>query len=162
MWPDLNLNELQIKQLKSIKEGLQVHIAGEKDIEKLIPVIRELRKHRTDAQLRKKLSKQMKDRFEVIFIGDEKTVYAMAGFRTMEVIFSGKTLYVDDLITHPDHRQKGYGGALLRWMIQYAKANHYDHFSLDSGPERKKAQRLYLKHGLEGIGAHFAKDVKDL
>lgn len=141
---------------------MQVHIAGEKDIEKLIPVIRELRKHRTDSQLRKMLGKQMKDRFEVIFVGNEKTVYAMAGFRTMEVVFSGKTLYVDDLITHPDHRRQGYGGALLRWMIQYAKDHHYDHFSLDSGHERKKAHQLYLKHGLDVIGAHFAKDVKDL
>lgn len=108
------------------------------------------------------LSKQIKDRFQVIYIGDENEVFAMAGFRTMEVIFSGKTLYVDDLITHPDHRRKGCGGTLLRWMIQYAKDNAYDHFSLDCGDERKNAHRLYLKHGLEGIGAHFAREVEQL
>jgi GNAT superfamily N-acetyltransferase len=141
---------------------LEVRIAGEKDIEKLVPVIRELHKHKTDPQLRKMLGKQMKDRFQVIYIGYEKKVFAMAGFRTMKVRFSGKTLYVDDLITLPDHRRKGYGDALLRWMIQYAKDHQFDHFSLDSGLERKKAHKLYLKHGLEGIGAHFAKDVIDL
>lgn len=104
----------------------------------------------------------MKDRFEVIYIEDENKVLALAGFRTMEVMFSGKTLYVDDLITHPDHRRKGYGGTLLRWMIQYAKDHSYDHFSLDSGHERKAAHQLYLKHGLEVIGAHFAQDVDHL
>lgn len=141
---------------------MKVKIATEQDIEQLIPIIKELRKHRTAEQLREMLSQQMKDRFQVIFIGDDKHVYAMAGFRTMEVMFSGKTLYVDDLITHPDHRKNGYGGTLLRWMIQYAKDNEYDHFSLDSGNERKDAHRLYTKHGLDVIGAHFAKNVKEL
>ena len=141
---------------------MNVTVATEKDIEKLIPVIKELRQHRTDDQLREMLANQMKDRFQVVYIGTEEQVFAMAGFRTMEVMFSGKTLYVDDLITHPDHRKKGYGGTLLRWMIQYAKDHHYDHFSLDSGHERHDAHRLYKNHGLDVIGSHFAKDVKDL
>ncbi len=141
---------------------MKVHIATEEDIDKLIPVINELRKHRTKSELREMLTSQMQDRFEVIYIGNEEEVFAMAGFRTMEVVFSGKTLYVDDLITLPGHRQKGYGGTLLRWMIQYAKDHGYDHFSLDSGHERKAAHRLYLKHGLEEIGAHFANDVEQL
>ncbi len=141
---------------------MNVNIATEQDIEKLIPVVRELRQHRSVEQLREMLSEQMKDRFQVIYIGEREEVYAVAGFRTMEFIFSGKTLYVDDLITHPAHRKKGYGGTLLRWMIQYAKDHGYDHFSLDSGNERKAAHQLYRKHGLDIIGAHFAKDVKFL
>ena len=139
-----------------------INIASEKDIEKLIPVIKELRKHRSEDELREMLKGLMKDRFQVIYIGDKNEVFCMAGFRTMEVMFSGKTLYVDDLITHPNHRKKGYAGSLLKWMIQYAKENGYDHFSLDSGNERKDAHRLYRKHGLDIIGSHFAKDVKYL
>ena len=83
-------------------------------------------------------------------------------FRTIDFLFSGKTLYVDDLVTHSQHRKKGYAGMLMKWMIQYAKENNYDHFSLDSGHQRKDAHRLYLNHGLDITAHHFGKDVKDL
>jgi GNAT superfamily N-acetyltransferase len=105
---------------------------------------------------------QMENGFQVVFIGDETHAFAVGGFRTMDVLFSGKTLYVDDLVTHSMHRKKGYAGRLLKWMIQYAKENGYDHFSLDSGHQRKDAHRLYLNHGLDITAHHFGKDVKDL
>jgi GNAT superfamily N-acetyltransferase len=143
-------------------DPLKVTIASEKDIEKLIPVFSELRKQRTHDELREMLSEQMKDRFQVIYIGTQREVFAMACFRKMEVSFSGKTLYVDDLVTHPGHRRKGYGEILLRWMIRYAKDHDYDHFSLDSGDDQKAAHQLYRKYGLEVDGAHFASEVGQL
>ncbi len=141
---------------------MEIKIASEQDVDKLIPVMIELRPHRSHDQLRTMLLEQMKSGYQVVFAGDDETAFAVAGFRTLDFLFSGKTLYVDDLVTHSLHRKKGYGGMLLKWMIQYAKENSYDHFSLDSGHHRKDAHRLYLNHGLDIRAHHFGKDVKDL
>lgn len=141
---------------------MEVRTASLKDVDKLIPTLLELRPHRSAEELRKMLIDQMENGFKVVFVGDENLAYAVGGFRTLDVLFSGKTLYVDDLVTHSMHRRKGYAGILLKWMIQYAKENGYDHFSLDSGHQRKDAHRLYLNHGLDITAHHFGKDVKDL
>ena len=122
----------------------------------------ELRPHRSIDELRNMMIAQVNDGFQLVFVGDEQLAYAVAGFRTLDFLFSGKTLYVDDLVTHSQHRKKGYAGMLMKWMIQYAKDNGYDHFSLDSGHQRKDAHRLYLNHGLDITAHHFGKDVKDL
>lgn len=140
----------------------EIRIATPKDADKLIPVLIELRPHRTPDQLREMIVSQMTDGFQIVYAGDDSHAFAVAGFRTLHMLFSGKTLYVDDLVTHPGHRKKGYAGMLMKWMIQYAKDNGYDHFSLDSGHQRKDAHRLYLNHGLDITAHHFGKDVKDL
>lgn len=141
---------------------IEIKTASAQDIDKLIQTLHELRPHRSASEMVEMLLAQMKDGFQVVYIGDEDMAFAVAGFRTLDMLFSGKTLYVDDLVTHSRHRKKGYAGMLLKWMIQYAKDNGYDHFSLDSGHQRKEAHRLYLNHGLDIIGHHFGKDVKDL
>ena len=141
---------------------MEVKIAGETDIEKVIPTMMELRPHRSTEELKTMIKSQMEDGFQVVYVGDDQMAYAVAGFRTLDFLFSGKTLYVDDLVTHSMHRKKGYAGLLMQWMIRYAKENGYHHFSLDSGHQRKDAHRLYLNHGLDITAHHFSKDVKDL
>lgn len=141
---------------------MDIKIATTQDIDKLIPVFIELRPHRAPEELRAMLTDQMNKGFQIVYAGDETQAFAVAGFRTLDMLFSGKTLYVDDLVTHSMHRKKGYAGMLMKWMIQYAKENGYDHFSLDSGHHRKDAHRLYVNHGLDITAHHFGKDVKDL
>lgn len=141
---------------------MEVRIASLEDVDKLIPTLLELRPHRSADELSAMLIAQMKNGFQVVFVGDETIAFAVGGFRTLDVLFSGKTLYVDDLVTHSMHRRNGYASMLLKWMIQYAKENGYNHFSLDSGHQRKDAHRLYINHGLDITAHHFGKDVKDL
>ena len=135
---------------------MEIRIAGPDDIDLLLPALAELRPHRTAEELRKMLLQQFGEGFQIIFIGDESVAYAVAGFRTIHFLFSGKTLYIDDLVTHSDHKRKGYAGALLDWMKEYALQNGYDHISLDSGFHRKDAYRLYLNKGFEISSIHFS------
>ena len=141
---------------------MEIKKATESDIEKLIPALRELRPNRSAEELRRMIPSLFLDGFEIIYIGDEKLAFAVAGFRTLNFLFSGKTLYLDDLITHSQHKRKGYAGTLLDWLKIYAKENECDHFSLDSGFQRKDAYRLYLNKGLEVEAMHFGRKIVDL
>jgi GNAT superfamily N-acetyltransferase len=141
---------------------MDVKMASAEDIDLVIPALLELRPHRTAEELKQMLLHQIEEGFQVIYVGDDKMAFAVAGFRTLNMLFSGKTLYIDDLATHSEHRKKGYAGELLRWIIQFAKENGYEHVSLDSGFQRKNAHRLYLNHGLELSSFHFGKKVAEL
>ncbi len=127
----------------------------------LIPALLELRPHRSPEELERMLLQQFKEGFEIIFIGDEKLAFAIAGYRTINFLYSGKTLYIDDLVTHSEYHRKGYAGALLDWLKNYTKENGYDHLSLDSGFHRKDAYRLYLNKGLEVSSLHFSRNVNE-
>ena len=133
------------------------------DIELLIPALLELRTNRSADELRDLLEIQFKTgEYQAYYIGDEKIAYAVAGVRTLNFLHSGKTMYIDDFVTHSGYRKNGYGGQLLDFIKQFVKDNNYNHLSLDSGFQRKDAYRLYLNSGFEISSMHFGRNVNEL
>ncbi len=95
------------------------------------------------------------------FDAGREQALAVAGFRVVNHLAWGRTLYVDDLATHPQARRRGHGAALLEWCAEEAKRLGCDQLHLDSGvgPEREDAHRLYFNQGLRISSHHFAKRV---
>ncbi len=86
---------------------------------------------------------------------------AVAVFRVNYYFYRGKNVYIDDLSTVAADRGKGYGGALLDYIIAWAKENGCANIHLDSGyqKERWDAHRLYLNKGFHLASHHFVLDL---
>ena len=82
-------------------------------------------------------------------------VRAVAGFRYFEMLYAGRILYVDDLITDQATRSRGNGGALLDWLKEQARASGCAQLHLDSGVQREKAHRFYFREGMGVNAYHF-------
>ena len=82
-------------------------------------------------------------------------VRSVAGFRILNLLFSGRTLYIDDLVTHDSDRSRGFGAALFDWLVEHAKEQGCEHLTLDSGVQRFAAHRFYLKRGMYITSHHF-------
>jgi GNAT superfamily N-acetyltransferase len=141
---------------------MTVHLATNDDIPKLIPAFRDLRPHRSEAEIASMLPTLFHEGYQVAFVGDEQLAYSVIGFRIMTFLFSGKTLYIDDLSTASDYRKHGYAALLFEWTKEYARQNHCEHFSLDSGFQRRDAYRFYLNQGLFVESLHFGRRVEEL
>lgn len=132
-----------------------ISLVTENDIAKIADTYLVLRPHLNEKDLFANFDLLGREGYKMIYIGDESLAYAVLGFREMNIFFSGKTLYIDDLITHPDHRRMGYAGQLIDWVIAYARKHMFDHVSLDSGFSRKEAHRLYLNKRFQLESFHF-------
>jgi GNAT superfamily N-acetyltransferase len=92
---------------------------------------------------------------------DDETEHAaaVAGFRVLQNLSSGRHLYVDDLVTREDRRGRGHAGALFEWMYEEGRRLDCPQFHLDSGvgPERADAHRFYFTHGMRIVSYHFAR-----
>jgi GNAT superfamily N-acetyltransferase len=100
--------------------------------------------------------------YRLVGVSEGDRVLAVAGFRVLNNLADGRTLYVDDLSTHPDGRRRGYAGALIEWCEREARRLGCDTLSLDSavGPARQDAHRLYLNHGMRIAAHHFEKALQ--
>src|SRR6185436_20593510 len=78
-----------------------------------------------------------------VFDGD--AVVAVAGYRFMEMLFSGRTLYVDDLNTDETRRSRGHGKLLMNWLKREAKDRQCVQLQLDSGVQREQTHRFYFR-----------------
>jgi GNAT superfamily N-acetyltransferase len=91
-----------------------------------------------------------------VFEGD--TVVAVAGYRFMEMLYAGKTLYVDDLNTDETRRSRGYGKMLMDWLKDEGKDRGCVQLQLDSGVQRERTHRFYFREGLTINCYHFRID----
>jgi GNAT superfamily N-acetyltransferase len=101
--------------------------------------------------------KRMKqtDGYQLAALYAEDRVRAVAGYRIMETLFSGRILYVDDLNTDERYRSKGYGKVLLDWLKAEARAQGCRQLHLDSGVQREQTHRFYFREGLTINCHHF-------
>jgi GNAT superfamily N-acetyltransferase len=116
-------------------------------------------KHETIADM---ISGMMTRGYHLIYVEEDNKAAAACGYRFTEHLAWGKVIYIDDLITHPDYRKKGYAKLLLDYVYDQAKKAGCDQLHLDSGgiPQRYDAHRLYIKYGFNITSHHFAMNIK--
>ena len=88
------------------------------DIARCFAVMKQLRPHLKDeAAFAARARRQMaQENWGLIYVEDGGTVAAVSGFRIQECLATGKTLYVDDLVTDESRRGRGFGEKLLSAM----------------------------------------------
>ncbi|QHV98961.1 GNAT family N-acetyltransferase [Spirosoma endbachense] len=140
--------------------------SSDTEIRRCLPAMLALRSHLTVDQAFDQIRLQQEnDRFVLAFIdeGDaSKPAPAVVGYRYMNLLYSGKTLYIDDLSTLPEARGKGYASVLIDFVIEQARQSGCQCVSLDSGqnPARYDAHRLYLNKRFNIASHHFKLDLQ--
>src|ERR1044072_6782716 len=99
-------------------------------------VMRELRPHIEAIDFAARVLQQQKEGYQLAYLELDRVVRSVAGFRIFNLLFSGRTLYIDDLVTPACHRSRGFGAALFDWLVEHARENDCEHLTLDSGVQR--------------------------
>ena len=135
------------------------------DIRRCLPALVALRPHLTPEQAFEQIrSQQTTDGYVLAFVADSdasEPASAVVGYRFLNLLHTGKTLYIDDLSTLPTARGKGYASTLLDFVTEQARQANCRCVSLDSGqtPARYDAHRLYLNKGFNITSHHFKLDL---
>ena len=126
------------------------------EIRRCHPVMRELRTHIAGEQeFVDRVQRQQREGYQLAFLESGGEVCAVAGYRFLESLFSGKNLYVDDLVTRAADRSRGFGGELLDWLIAEALKQGCETLELDSGVQRFDAHRFYFSKRMSISSYHF-------
>jgi len=102
---------------------------------------------------------QAEEKWHLAYLEDGGEIVAVSGFRLLDCMATGKTLYVDDLVTRDDRRSKGHGETLLGWIEQFARENKCECVRLDSGTHRTGAHKFYFRMGMPIVSFHFMKKL---
>ena len=132
----------------------------EADLRQCLPALLALRPHLDETTALAMLQEQQAhEQYQVAFVdAGDYPAPAVITYRRLTLLFSGKTIYIDDLSTLPDGRGKGYAGALLDFVIDQARQLNCQTVSLDSGhgANRTDAHRLYLNKRFLISSHHFS------
>jgi GNAT superfamily N-acetyltransferase len=127
------------------------------DIGRCYEVMRELRPHFTDRKkFVERVRRQQRDGYLLAFVEAGGEIRAVAGYRFLESLYSGRFMYVDDLVTREGDRSSGYGGKLFDWLLRQAREKKCANLELDSGVQRFDAHRFYFVKRMKISSYHFA------
>jgi GNAT superfamily N-acetyltransferase len=130
------------------------------EIARCFAVMAHLRPHLVEAEFVGRVRAQQAQGYRLAYLADEDVVTAVAGFRVMEMLATGRTLYVDDLVTDETLRSRGYGKTILDWLQAQARTEGCETFSLDSGTHRHEAHAFYFRERMRVTSFHFAKNAE--
>lgn len=119
-----------------------------------------LRPHLVESEFVKRVQVQAREGYQIAHIVVNGEPVAAAGYRFANFLAWGKVLYVDDLITHPQQKNKGLAGTIMDWLVAEAARNECDAVHLDTGYERHDAHRLYLNKGFKLSSHHMVKKLR--
>lgn len=128
----------------------------ETEIERCFPVLVQLRPHHSLESYRAAVVRQWQQGYRLAYVEDAGAICAVAGFRIDEMLYRGRALYVDDLVTAAERRSQGYGGRLFDWLVTYARTQNCKELHLDSGVQRAAAHRFYFRKRMTISAYHFA------
>ena len=104
--------------------------------------------------------RMMASGYRLAVAAEAGAVLAVAGYRIVETLYGGRTLVVDDLVTAAASRSAGHGGRLLRALREHAAREGCTQVHLDSGVQRTRAHRFYIREGFSVVGLHFVADTR--
>jgi len=147
----------QARTKTSLEKGGRIAFAeSAAEIGRCHAVMLELRpQHPRRAQFIRQVQRQQKEGFRLVYLEAEGDVRAVAGYRFLDLLFSGRTLYLDDLVTRAADRSRGFGGRLFDWLVEEARREKCQAFTLDSGVQRFDAHRFYLLKRMKIAAHHF-------
>jgi GNAT superfamily N-acetyltransferase len=120
-------------------------------------VMRELRTHLSLDDFRRLYEESHPEGYRVaaVFEGDEPR--AVAGYRFVTNLVSGRHIYVDDLVTAEKWRSHGYGRQLNEYLVQKARDEGRGSIQLDSAVHRAEAHRFYFREHYRVAAFHFGR-----
>lgn len=131
------------------------------DIARCFPVMAQLRPKLRAEEFVPRVRRMAAEKYRLA-LGEDETgaVRCVAGFREMEMLYAGRTIYVDDLVTDSAERSHGRGDAMIDWLAARARSLGCEVLHLDSGTQRVDAHRFYLRKRMLISCFHFELPLK--
>lgn len=127
------------------------------DFRRAFPAVHALRPHLDEREYMTMVKRMVGSGYHLAILElEDGTVPCVGGFRIDEMFHRGLGVYVDDLSTLEEHRNKGYGAKVLDFIIEYSRKQKCECIHLDSGVQRFAAHRFYLRYGFDITSHHFA------
>ncbi|ELY98688.1 acetyltransferase [Natrialba chahannaoensis JCM 10990] len=126
------MSDVKIRELESESEWLGA-----------FPVIKQLRTHLDEDQYLSYLEQMTADGYRLFGLFSDDDLAAVAGVDILTNMYYGRHLWVFELVTDADHRSRGFGEQLFRYLVEWAENKGCEKIALSSGLQRDEAHRFY-------------------
>nr|WP_078430871.1 GNAT family N-acetyltransferase [Alkalihalobacterium alkalinitrilicum] len=123
-------------------------------------IMKELRTELSEVEFLQLREEMQSQGYKLYALCDSEKIVAVTGFIVLTNLYSGKHVWVNDLVSTATERSKGYGKILLEFVERWAIEKNCSNIALSSGIQRTDAHRFYEeKMGYDKPSFVFKKSI---
>jgi GNAT superfamily N-acetyltransferase len=122
-------------------------------------IIGQLRSGLSEAEYLSRLEAARPQGYRLFLLEQDGRQVGAIGWRIVNDLASGRSLYVDDLVVDESIRSQGHGHALIEFAREKAKAEGCNAIRLSSNLQRIRAHAFYEREGFDRRGYSFFADL---
>jgi GNAT superfamily N-acetyltransferase len=132
------------------------HAETDEQIAATFDVMQQLRPHLERRQYGPTIHSLMaSDGLKLLALSDDGVVKAVATYRVMNMLYCGRLLYIDDLVSDEHSRSRGYGTQLIAKLRNLGRQLGCSEIQLISRTTLEHAHRFYFREGFGIECFHF-------
>lgn len=140
-----------------MEDKYEIKFIANKDIFSIIPYLKMLDGRIGEATLKKRLPEMLDYGYQCVGVYYKGMLIGISGVWTLYKYYIGKHLEVDNVMVHPDYRNRGIGKKLMDWITDYGKSIGCTATELNSYISNERANKFWEEYGCEKLGYHFRK-----
>ena len=133
----------------------------EENIGSILPLLELLNPQINKEIINSRLEAMKKTDYTCVGVYDNEKLIAISGIWVLHKIYAGKHIEPDNVIVHPDYRNKGVGMLLLDWIHAYGKSIGCLTAEINSRVTNAGGNTFWEKMGYEIVGYHFIKSLQN-
>ncbi len=134
-----------------------IHCDEDAQIRAAYSVMRQLRSHLDEEAFFEQVRRQMLAGYRLASADIDGETVGVMGYRFLEDLAWGLTLYVDDLVVDASQRNRGIGEAFMDFAENECSRRGCETMRLSSGLEKESAHRFYQRIGMAKRSFSFVK-----
>lgn len=139
----------------------QVKIIPKENLGSIIPLLQILNPKMQPDVLEERFNEMKKTDYQCVGVYSGSELIAISGIWILQKIYAGKHIEPDNVIVHPDFRNKGIGELLMDWIHQYARDTGCIASELNCYVHNEGGNKFWKSLGYEIAGYHYIKKLTD-
>lgn len=136
-----------------------IKLIPKKELHSILPFFKLLNKEVSESILKERLDAMQQQNYECVGVFEGDDLIGISGLWFLNKHYIGKHVEPDNVIIHPDHRGKGIGEELMKWIFDYARSKGCEASELNCYVKNRKGVEFWKSQGYKIIGYHFQKKL---
>jgi GNAT superfamily N-acetyltransferase len=138
----------------------QINLIPKDQMHSIIPLLRILNDKIDESTLQERLEDMMQRNYDCAGVYDNGRLIGICGVWILNKYYVGKHIEPDNVMIHPDYRNKGVGEQMMAWVYEYGRSQGCIASELNCYVVNDKGIRFWLNQGYKIIGFHCQKNLQ--
>lgn len=134
-----------------------IRLLNTDELHTILPFLQILNENTTSDILESRLKEMESNSYRCVGVYDADKLIGISGLWILTKHYVGKHIEPDNVIIHPDYRNKKIGEQLFQWVFTYAQEQGCVASELNCYVQNHKGVRFWINQGYRIIGYHMQK-----